>query len=254
MTQLLRAALLISLGFGWSAYNAPAEELLVTSGAAGKHGGDLLVAERSEPKTLNPLMAVENVSREVIGLLMADLMHINRDSQYTEPALAVSVDISPDGRRYVVHLRRGVRFSDGYPFDADDVVFTFEVYLDAKVHAPQRDLLMAGGKPVVVRKRDSDTVVFEFAQPYGPRDRLFDSLYILPRHLLLKPYAEGKLDSAWDLNVAQAGIAGLGPFRFRENSAGAAPGTREESLLLETGSCRTTPALPQQGDFPKYGK
>ena len=226
MKQFLRATLLISIGVGGAVCKAPAEEFLITSGAAGKYGGDLLVAERSEPKTLNPLLAVENVSREIIGLLMADLIHINRDSQTTEPALAVSVDISRDGRRYVVHLRRGVRFSDGYPFDADDVVFTFEVYLDAKVHAPQRDLLMAGGKPVVIRKQDSNTVVFEFAQPYGPRDRLFDSLYILPRHLLLKPYTEGKLDGAWDLNVAPAAIAGLGPFQFREY----VPGQR---LVLE---------------------
>jgi len=226
MKQTVRAALVISIGCGWSVSGAPAEELLVTSAAPGKYGGDLVVAERSEPKTLNPLMAVENVSREAIGLLMADLIHINRDSQQTEPALAVSADISRDARRYVVHLRRGVRFSDGYPFDADDVLFTFDVYLDAKVHAPQRDLLMSGGKPVAVRKQDSNTVVFEFAQPYGPRDRLFDSLYILPRHLLLKPYAEGKLNGAWDLKVAPGGIAGLGPFRFREY----VPGQR---LVLE---------------------
>jgi peptide/nickel transport system substrate-binding protein len=226
MKQFLRATILISLGIGAAACRAPAEEFLITSGATGNYGGDLLVAERSEPKTLNPLMAVDNVSREVIGLLMADLIHINRDSQNTEPALAVSVDISRDGRRYVVHLRRGVRFSDGFPFDADDVVFTFEVYLDAKIHAPQRDLLMSGGKPVVVREQDANTVIFEFAQPYGPGDRLFDTLYILPRHLLLKPYTEGKLNGVWDLNVAPTAVAGLGPFQFKQY----VPGQR---LVLE---------------------
>ena len=226
MKQFLRSSFLVFLVFGCVVHRVAGEEFLVTSGAPGKYGGDLVVAERSEPKTLNPVMAVENVSREVIDLLMADLIHINRYSQRTEPALARSVDVSRDGRRYVVHLRQGVKFSDGYPFSADDVLFTFQVYLDPKIDAPQRDLLTIGGKPVLVRKVNSNTVVFEFAQPYGPGERVFDSVYILPRHLLLRPYTEGKLNSAWDLNVAPAGIAGLGPFRFREY----VPGQR---LILE---------------------
>jgi len=226
MRQFLRASLLILVAFGCFVSRVTAEEFMVTSDAPGKYGGDLVVAERSEPKTLNPVMAVENVSREAIGLLMADLIHINRYSQRTEPALARAVDVSSDGRRYVVHLRQGVKFSDGYPFSADDVLFTFQVYLDPKVDAPQRDLLTVGGKPVVVRKQDSNTVAFEFAQPYGPGERVFDSVYILPRHLLLQPYTEGKLNGAWDLKVAPAGIAGLGPFRFREY----VPGQR---LVLE---------------------
>jgi len=222
----LRSSVVVFLALGCVVYRVPAEEYLVTSGAPGKYGGDLVVAERSEPKTLNPVMAVENVSREVIGLLMADLIHINRYSQQTEPALARSVDVSSDGRRYVVHLRQGVKFSDGYPFSAEDVLFTFQVYLDPKVDAPQRDLLTIAGKPVLVRKVDSDTVLFEFAQPYGPGERVFDSVYILPRHLLLRPYTEGKLNDSWDLKVAPAAIAGLGPFRFREY----VPGQR---LVLE---------------------
>lgn len=193
-----------------------AEEFLVTTAPPGRYGGDLVVAERSEPKTLNPVMAVDNVSREAIQLIMADLVHINRESQHTEPALARSVDISPDGRRYVVHLRQGLRFSDGHPFGADDVVFTFQVYLDEKIHSPQRDLLIVGGKPLSVRKYDSNTVIFEFSEPYGPAERLFDSIAILPRHLLMNAYAEGRLTNAWNLNVVSAEIAGLGPFRFKQ--------------------------------------
>ena len=54
---------------------------------------------------------------------------------------------TPDGRRFTLSLRRGVRFSDGHAFDADDVVFSFQVYLDEKVASPQRDLLIVGGPP-----------------------------------------------------------------------------------------------------------
>jgi len=117
-------------------------------------------------------------------------------------------------------LRRGLRFSDGQPFDADDVLFTFQVYLDEKVHSPQRDLLIVGGKPLEVQKVDSYTVRFTLAQPYAAAERIFDSLAILPRHLLEKPYHEGKFAQVWNVSTSPAEICGLGPFRLKEYVAG----------------------------------
>jgi len=196
------------------------EELLVLPGEAGRSGGRLVVSLRGEPKTLNPLIAVDARSREVIGVMQADLVHINRATQLTEPALAKSWKISPDGLAYTVVLRHGLKFSDGQPLDADDVLFTFRVYLDENVHAPQRDLLIVGGKPIAVRKVDARTVVFELAKTYGVGERLFDGLAILPRHLLEKPYQEGKLGQIGSLPTAADQWAGLGPFRLKEYVAG----------------------------------
>jgi peptide/nickel transport system substrate-binding protein len=196
------------------------EELQTTDNEVGRYGGNLVVAQRSEPKTLNPVTAADAPSREVIGRLMADLIHINRASQQTEPALVKSWSMSKDGRVFTVKLRHGVRFSDGQPFDADDVVFSFQVYLDEKVHSPQRDLLVAGGKPVEVQKIDQYTVRFTLAQPYAAAERIFDSLAMMPRHLLEKSYAEGKFAQAWTLNTSPAEVAGLGPFRMKEYVAG----------------------------------
>jgi peptide/nickel transport system substrate-binding protein len=152
--------------------------------------------------------------------MQADLVHINRATQLTEPALAKSWKISPDGLAYTLVLRQGIKFSDGQPLDADDVLFTFRVYLDENVHAPQRDLLIVGGKPVVVRKVDAHTVVFQLAKTYGVGERLFDGLAILPRHLLEKPYQEGKLGQIGSLTAAADQWAGLGPFRLKEYVAG----------------------------------
>jgi peptide/nickel transport system substrate-binding protein len=196
------------------------EELLVLPGEVGKRGGRLVVALRGEPKTLNPLIAADTRSREVIGIMQADLVHINRATQLTEPALAKSWKISPDGLQYTVVLRQGLRFSDGQPLDADDVLFTFRVYLDETVHAPQRDLLNISGKPITVRKLDARTVVFQLPQAYGVGERLFDGLAILPRHLLEKPYQEGKLGQTGTLATAANQWAGLGPFRLKEYIAG----------------------------------
>src|SRR5438034_5407005 len=61
--------------------NNSKEELLVLAGEMGHPGGRLVVALRAEPKTLNPLIALDAPSREVIGAMQADLVHINRATQ-----------------------------------------------------------------------------------------------------------------------------------------------------------------------------
>ena len=231
--RLLGCGLLLasSIVLLWSARGTPqqqnpSEELLTLPGELGNRGGRLVVSLRAEPKTLNPLTAVDAPSREAIGAMHADLVHINRVTQLTEPALAKSWKISPDGLEYTLILRKGLRFSDGQPFDADDVLFTFRVYLDENVHATQRDLLIIGGKPITVRKVDAWTIVFRMAKTYGVRERLFDSVVILPRHLLEKPYEEGKLPQIWSNSTPANQWAGLGPFRLKEY----VPGQR---LVLE---------------------
>jgi peptide/nickel transport system substrate-binding protein len=226
MRTLLATFILIILLFVAPApYTAPSpgppltlsdEELQLTDGEVGRYGGKLIASLRSEPKTLNPVSAVDAPSLKLLALTNADLIHINRYTQGTEPALAKSWKVSSDGRRYTLQLRQGVRFSDGQPFDADDVIFTFQVILDEKIRSPQRDLLVIGGKPIAVHKIDTHTVQFEIAQPDAAAERLFDSIALLPRHLLEKAYRDGTLDQAWNLSVKPDQIAGLGAFRLKE--------------------------------------
>jgi peptide/nickel transport system substrate-binding protein len=197
-----------------------AEDLLISRNPVGHPGGRLVVSLRSEPKTLNPVTSIDISSREVIAQMTADLIHINRLSQNTEPALARSSKVSADGLQYTLKLRQGLRFSDGHPLTADDVLFSFTVYLDESVHSPQRDALVIGGHPISVREVDPSTVMVRLAQPYAAAERLFDSLAILPKHLLEEAYQQGKLGQAWGLGASSQQIAGLGPFRLKEYVAG----------------------------------
>src|SRR6202050_4370631 len=194
----------------------PGEELARMADVSGHYGRPLTIGERAEPKTLNPVTVTDAVSREVIGRLMGDLIEINRSTQQTEPALAKSWKISADGRTFTLQLRKGIRFSDGHPFDADDVVFSFNVYMDEAVDSPQRDLLIIDGKPILVSKLDQYTVRFVLPRPYAAAERIFDGLGMLPKHLLEKPYREGHFAQAWSLNVPPTEIAGLGPFRLKQ--------------------------------------
>ena len=77
-----------------------------------------------------------------------------------------------------------------------------------------------------MRKLDQQTVQFDLSEPYAAAERLFDSVAMLPRHLLEQPYEEGRLAETWGLATAAAAIAGLGPFRFKQYVPG-------ERLVLE---------------------
>ncbi len=203
----------------------PAELLQVTS-PPGRPGGRLVVAMRAEPKTFNPVTAADNPSQTVIDRLMADLIHINRETQRTEAALAKRWTVSQDGRHYELELRQGLRFSDGHPLTAEDVLFTFKVHLDPQVGSPKHELLKVGGQPLTVRQLDSNRLEFTFAAPYAVGDRLFDSLAILPEHRLGEAYRQGRLATTWGLNTPPEEIVGLGPFRLKQHLQG-------ERLVLE---------------------
>jgi len=95
------------------------------------------------------------------------------------------------------------------------VVFSFRVYLDESVHSPQRDLLQVAGKPIKVRKSGTYQVEFELPEPYAAAERMFDSVRILPRHLLERVYQEGKITQVWTTATPPSEIVGLGPFRLK---------------------------------------
>ena len=227
MKTIARLALIVCLLAAVAVASGPSpapisssEDIQHVNDEVGRYGGRLVIGQRAEPKTLNPVTATDAISREVTGRLNADLISINRVSQKTEPALAESWKTSPDGRVFTLHLRKGIRFSDGQPFDADDVVFSFALYLDENVGSPQRDLLVIDGKPLEVAKLDQYTVRFTLPRPYAAAERLFDGLAMLPKHLLEKPYKEGHFDQTWSLNTQPSEIAGLGPFRVKQYVAG----------------------------------
>jgi peptide/nickel transport system substrate-binding protein len=226
MNRFIGSALALALLSGLSVSAAvptavtAGEEVLVERATTGTHGGRLVVALRAEPRTLNPATAADAPSREVVGRMAGDLIHIDRASHATEAALATEWKRSADGREYTLKLRKGIRFSDGRPFDADDVVFTFQVLLDERTASPHRDLLIVGGRPIRVAKVDEYTVRVTMSQPYAAAERLFDSIAILPRHLLAEAYTKGAIGSMWSIASPAAAVAGLGPYRLKEYVAG----------------------------------
>jgi peptide/nickel transport system substrate-binding protein len=153
-------------------------------------------------------------------LTQAKLIRINRVTQNVEPWLAESWTRSDDGLRYTVRLRADVTFSDGHPFTADDVVFSFEAVYDQKTRSALADALETGGKKLQAMAVDPRTVVITFAAPFAPGLRLLDNLPVLPKHKLEAALKSGKLATTWDLSTPPSEIVGLGPFVLAEYNPG----------------------------------
>ncbi|MEI7713733.1 MAG: ABC transporter substrate-binding protein [Rhodospirillales bacterium] len=82
------------------------------------------------------------------------------------PQVAKSFEISNDGRRTTLFLRRGMRWSDGSPFTADDFMFWYQdIYANKDLAPSPTPELSSGGKPGRLVKIDDTTVAFEFDVP-----------------------------------------------------------------------------------------
>lgn len=161
----------------------------------------------SDPSSLNPLTANESAVSEVLSYVMETLADRNPDTLEWRPRLAERWEISPDHLQFTYYLRRDVRWHDGVPFTADDVVYSFERIKDPQVDAAPlrvyyKDLLRA-------EKIDEHTVRFVYRDPYFMAVEFTAGIPIVPRHIF---------DDGTDFNKHPAGRRpiGTGPYRFVE--------------------------------------
>lgn len=185
-----------------------------------KYGGTLVISTTSDPKSFNDIIAQESSSSQVIALLFEGLTMTNAYTQKVEPHLAEKWEVSADGLNWIFHLRRDVRWNDGYPFTADDVVFTFnDLIYNEKIPSSARDVFTIDGKIFKVEKIDAYTVRFTLPVRFAPFLRGMGQA-ILPKHKLAKAVAEGKFNFTWGINTPPAEIVGTGAFRLEEYRPG----------------------------------
>lgn len=168
-------------------------------------------------ETLNPLLTSDSSVTEVIGpLTMGYLVRTDRNNNLvpeliTEIPTKENGGVSKDGRTITYHLRKGVRWSDGAPFTADDVVFSFHAVLN-----PANNVTSRSGFDRITKIDEPDkyTVVLHLRKPYSPFVETFFSTSgaepaLLPAHLLAK-YS--------NLNhvAYNSKPVGIGPFMVKE--------------------------------------
>src|SRR5512139_1047723 len=96
------------------------------------YGGSLVVAQGVEPPGLDPTTATSAaIPRVVYSNLLEGMVKIDRNGKIVT-SLAKDYKISKDGKEYTFTLKKGVKFHDGKPFDAEDVKFTFARLMDVQ--------------------------------------------------------------------------------------------------------------------------
>ncbi len=180
--------------------------------------GDILTGTSAgTPATFNPLVSEDASSSEAIARILDGLTRFDPVKEEVVPALAESWDISDDSKSFTFHLRRGVRWSDGEPFTADDVVFTFKAIYDERYPNRMQMEFAVGGEPFEVEKIDEHTVRITTPEVYAPF-LLYIGTPILPRHKLHEAYEDGTLMRQWTISTASGSpeeIVATGPFRIR---------------------------------------
>ncbi len=222
---LVFSALAIAQGYE----TMPADAKIIPLGQAdtpyadaqpGVRGGIFYCATISNPKKWNDVTAHETSTTQYTGLMLEGLISTNPVTVAIEPELAKSWDVSEDGLTITFHLRQGLKWSDGEPFTADDVIFSFnDLYLNEDVETDTRDILVLPDDSYpVVTKIDDYTVQVTTSVVFRP---ILNSMgaNILPKHALaqyvhkLNPDVPvGTFNSAWGLDTDPSELVGMGPF------------------------------------------
>ncbi len=177
------------------------------------YGDTIIMGTIGDASNLLPVLAADASSSEINARVYSGLVRYDKNLEI-EGDLAESWEISDDNLTFTFHLRRDVRFHDGAPFTAEDVLFTFQTYIDPTV-------------PTAYGERYRQVETAEVIDPYTfrvtYREPLSTALIswgfgIMPKHLL-----EG-------VDITQSPLQrapiGTGPYRFVEWRAG-------ERIVLE---------------------
>jgi len=188
------------------------EPLPKTSPVQGKHGGELVLSTTSDPKSFNPIVAKETSTTAITNHFFEGLTRTNGVTLEVEPNLAHSWEVSEDGLEWTFHLREDVKWFDGKPFSADDVVFTFnELIYNPDIPTSARDIFTIEGKQFKVEKIDDFTVKFILPVKFAPFLRSMGH-EIMPKHVLEDVVKKGEFNSYWGLDAKPQSIIGTGPF------------------------------------------
>ena len=192
-------------------------DYLQSQAPVGYFGGELIISTIGEgPKTFNPCNTKDSTSSSMAGLMYDGLVTTNPRTGEVEPQLAKSFTV--DGNDYLIHLRRGIQWTDGKPITADDVMYTYnEVVFRGLGNPSVMDAMKVDGKLPELVKIDDYTVKFTTPQPFAPFLRLL-SYPIVPKHYF-KPYSdrgESVFNAFLSPNTPPEEIVSSGAFKLKE--------------------------------------
>ena len=212
--------LLLLVGIGVFLYSrtalSPGQAPGLPAGApsGAKAGGTLTATVRGEIRTFNRFASAGFPTHLVSLLTHARLVSVNPDTDVAEPWLAER--ITGTDARMDITLRPGVKFSDGTPLTADDVVWSMK----AAYATPQGklgDVLRIDGAEIQAVADSPTRVTLTLPRAWAPAERLLEVLPILPRKVIEPALLAGTFATAC---ATSAPCPGLGPFVIARYDAG----------------------------------
>ena len=192
----------------------PAEPMVINLPSVGRYGGRFVFGETSNPKTFNDIVANEQSSTDITRRLYTALLDFDNAEQKTTPLLASTWECAPDGVTWTFHLRKGAAFSDGHPMTSEDVLFSFQLALDEKLHPSVQDLLKVNDKPFEISAHDPYTVVVKTPSPLATAEYAIAAVTIMPKHVLESAYKAGAFESAYNVSTPPEKIVTSGPWKL----------------------------------------
>lgn len=170
--------------------------------------GDILVrGDIGDASNLIPLLASDTASHNICGMVYNGLVKYDKDMNIVGD-LAESWDISQNGMIITFHLRKGVKWHDGQPFTAADMLYTYQVTVDPKTPTAYAEDFLKVKKAEAL---DDYTFRVTYDKPFAPALISWSSS-ILPKHLL-----QGRDITKSTLSRHPVGT---GPYKFKEWVAG----------------------------------
>lgn len=192
-------------------------DYLQSNAPTGKFGGTFITSTIGEgPKTFNPFNAKDNISATMSEIMYDGLVSTHPITGETIPKLAKSFTVN--NCEYIVNLRKGIKWSDGRPITADDVIFTWDkIIFGGYGNTSTRDSMIIDGELPKIEKLDDYTVKFTTPKPFAPFLRML-STPIAPKHIFEPAVNRGKeyFDGFLSTNTKPEEFVTSGVFRLKE--------------------------------------
>ena len=195
----------------------------------------------------NPLNPADFGAGTTFGLMYEPLMYVNilQSTSAPKPMLATADSWSNQYRTLTFTIRPGVKWTDGTPFSAQDVLYTFNAMKNNKALDINSLFTNDGGPLQSVTAKGPNRVVFQFKAPAQPYFYyVADQTAIVPQHIWSK-LDQGKLETYTDTHPV-----GTGPFTLQNCSAQNIQYTRNPNYWQST-KARPVPMV-QTIDYPAF--
>ena len=250
--KVVSSAAVAVMAVALAACSSGNKEETTGSSAASSDSSTFTYAIDSDPSATNPIITSDRWGLTMTNMIYSPLVIVEGDGTQKN-ALADTVETSADGKTVTVKLKKDLKWSDGEPVTADDVVFTYEQKV--KKENGNATSLWVGDQPIKFEKVDDLTVNFILPSPSAAAlNNITTETFIVPKHIF-------KDEPDFSVNELKADPVGTGPYKLKEykrgeyisfeaneNYYGGAPAIKNVTLQI-IGSPDTMKVALQKGEI-----